>query len=287
MKTKKELQLKENDFIEQNGKYLLQYLDTLTLYNGALHEHSFMELFFLVSGSVTCTIDHGSYSLNNFDIVILPTHTLHQVKMDDEKNSLKRYILWIYPSFIKSISTDNTDLTQNIFRFSLNNKYIVRNPELFFSIKPYLDEITKLNGKEEEYGNDVLQENALRNILILLNNYLENDIKHIEPDGNNLALNVISYIDEHISEELSIQNIANYFKEEETYISYIFAKEVGTTLHKYIVKKRLSLSRQMIEDGFDMKTIINKIGFKDTSHFIQSFRKEYGVTPLKYRKRSK
>lgn len=283
MKNKIDTRISESEFIEKNGKYHLYYLDDPNIYNVSLHEHGFMEFFFFVSGSIAYTIDEGNYKLNNFDIVIVPTHTLHQIKMDNEKTPFKRYVLWIYPSFIKSISSEITDLTKNIFKFSLNKNYIIRNPELFFSIKPHLDMITNLYDKQE-FAYDVLAENALRNILITINKYLENDISHPKPDGNDLVLKVINYIEENISQELSIDSIAKHFDVEGTYISYIFNKEVGTTLHKYIVKKRLSFSRQMLEDGLKMDTIVKRIGFKDTSHFIQSFRKEYGVTPLKYRK---
>ncbi|MCR4562370.1 MAG: AraC family transcriptional regulator, partial [Bacilli bacterium] len=93
----------------------------------------------------------------------------------------------------------------------------------------------------------------------------------------------IEYIEKHLDSELTLQNIAEYLQLDSFYLSHLFSKEVGITLHKYIIKKSMNKAKLMIDDGFPIKEVVSKTGFKDESHFIQSFKKEFNITPNKYR----
>ena len=82
---------------------------------------------------------------------------------------------------------------------------------------------------------------------------------------------------------LSLNDIAQYIGLDPFYLSHIFSKEVGSTIHKYVVKKRLNLAKKKLDEGYNIKQIIKMIGFNDESHFIQTFKKEYNMTPNKYK----
>ena len=62
---------------------------------------------------------------------------------------------------------------------------------------------------------------------------------------------------------------------------------VGTTIHKYVVKKRLNYAKKMLDEGYNVKQITKMVGFNDESHFIQTFKKEFNMTPNKYKSKNK
>lgn len=276
------LENEERSFIDQGQNFKFYNIDNLDRCYVKLHEHDFMEIFIYLSGSLTYVIEQGSFALKEFDILIVPPHTLHELIIKDKNVLYKRIVLWIYPQYIKQLSSSNTDLLKGILEFSKNGNYLIRNPEFTFTIKPYLEKIIKLE-EEKKYGYDLLIENTFRELFIIINEFLEKHNNVIEATGNPVVLKTINYIENNLTSSLSLNEIAEHVGLDAFYLSHLFSKEVGTTIHKYVIKKRLSLAKKKLDEGFNVKEIIHQIGFRDESHFIQTFKKEYKLTPNKYK----
>lgn len=277
----------EKRFIEDGQNYKFYDIDNLEKLYSKLHEHDFMEIFILLSGDVTYIIEQGQFTLKDFDILIVPPHTLHELAINDKNVLYKRLVLWIYPQYIKKLSTELTDLTKEIDEFTNSGQYLIRNPEFTFKIKPYLEKIIQLQ-EEQNYGYDILIENTFRELFIVINQFIKsNKSTTIKASGNPIVLKTISYIENNLAKTLSLKEIADYIGLDSFYLSHIFSKEVGTTIHKYVVKKRLNFAKKMLDEGYTVKQITKMIGFNDESHFIQTFKKEFTVTPNKYKNKNK
>lgn len=285
-KIKNFLDFDERKYLDNNVDYMINKAESFSNMYTNLHEHDFAEIFFLVSGSVTYVIEQGQYDLKDYDIIVVPPHTLHQIKVNNKDAKFKRVVLWIYPQFIKHLSTKKTDLTEQLFKFSYKNNYLIHDPEFYFKIKPLLEQIISLQDSAE-YASDVYAENLFRLLLIQFNKYLENRTDFPQPIGNPVILKLVNYIDEHLAEDLPLKQLAEYMEMDQFYLSHIFSKEVGVTIHKYIIKKRLNLAKKMLDDGIPIRTIVPRIGFNDISHFIQAFKIEYKITPLQYQKKAR
>ena len=61
-----------------------------------------------------------------------------------------------------------------------------------------------------------------------------------------------------------------------------FTENTGESLHKYIVRKRLSYIKDSVINGESASKAAEKYGFSDYSVFYRAFVKEYGVSPQKY-----
>ncbi|MBQ8641816.1 MAG: helix-turn-helix transcriptional regulator [Clostridia bacterium] len=62
-----------------------------------------------------------------------------------------------------------------------------------------------------------------------------------------------------------------------------FRRYTQTTLHDFLIRYRLRGALHLLEEDSVADTA-HKCGFNDVSHFIRTFRKTYGITPLQYRK---
>lgn len=93
------------------------------------------------------------------------------------------------------------------------------------------------------------------------------------------------YIQYHVDEDLRIDHLASRVYLSQSYLSYIFKKETGMNLSRYIRQCRMEKAKELLTTS-DMKItkICEKVGFSNVSYFCQSFRDYTGMSPEKYRK---
>lgn len=96
---------------------------------------------------------------------------------------------------------------------------------------------------------------------------------------------VKTYINYHVNENLSIDKLAEKVYLSQGYLSYIFKKETGMNLSRYIKSVRMEKAKELLKNtNMKIVQICEKVGFSSVSYFCQSFREYCGVSPEKYRK---
>lgn len=94
----------------------------------------------------------------------------------------------------------------------------------------------------------------------------------------------MQYIDLHLSDPLDIPDIASAVFHNANYLSGLFKRETGETIHQYILKKRIEEAAHFVRTSSDsIADIASFYQFCSQSHFVQCFRKHIGVTPGAYR----
>lgn len=95
----------------------------------------------------------------------------------------------------------------------------------------------------------------------------------------------ISYIREHLQEELSLQNLADMVHFHPTYLSARIKERVGMSYSNFLLFVRMQEARRkLIETDCKVADIAANCGFKDSSYFNRVFKREYKMPPEQYRK---
>ncbi len=90
----------------------------------------------------------------------------------------------------------------------------------------------------------------------------------------------MEYIDAHLSEPLSISDIASAVYHNANYLSGLFKRETGETIHNYIVRRRIEEAEYFVRHSSEpIADIAAFYQFCSQSHFVQCFRKIVGQTP--------
>lgn len=100
---------------------------------------------------------------------------------------------------------------------------------------------------------------------------------------------IVHYVEDNYYKNISLRELAeNKYFMNYSYCSRLFSQETGMTFSKYLIQYRLKKAKTLLENK-DMKIsfIAFEVGYNDVSHFIQSFKKSYGLTPEEYRARKK
>lgn len=94
---------------------------------------------------------------------------------------------------------------------------------------------------------------------------------------------IITYINYHLLEDLSLTSVAERFNFSIAYLSRKFRKETGLTFTEFIAEKRIALAKLYLQTGYKNITKLSHVlRFHDCSYFIKVFKKSVGVTPTQY-----
>ena len=95
---------------------------------------------------------------------------------------------------------------------------------------------------------------------------------------------VISYIDDHYLEDISLEHLEKIFFTDLSYLSRLIKKETGVSYLQYLTDKRIKRAKELLSDqSLQLYKIANMVGYTDAKYFSQLFKKMTGVTPSEYR----
>lgn len=98
--------------------------------------------------------------------------------------------------------------------------------------------------------------------------------------------NALNYIYIHRNDPISVEEVADNVGISTGYLSRLFRKEVGVSVSEYVRQKKIETAANLLKySPYSMVDIANRLSFSSQSHFIQTFRKVIGTTPLKYREK--
>ena len=95
----------------------------------------------------------------------------------------------------------------------------------------------------------------------------------------------IHYMEEHVTENISMDELANYVNLSKFYFNRYFKKYIGMTPHQYFLNMRIQHAKGLLVTTHDsIELIAEKCGFDNASNFIRTFKKRAGMTPTAFRK---
>ena len=92
-----------------------------------------------------------------------------------------------------------------------------------------------------------------------------------------------NHILENLGEDLSLTDLAALVGRGPRQFSTLFRRAFGTTPHRFLIAARMAEGARLLAQGrLDVAEIALALGFCSQSHFTDTFRRLYGVTPMRY-----
>lgn len=250
-----------------------------------LHHHDFFEVFFLISGDVSYTIESRVYHLMPGDLLLISPKELHQICIRHEMAAYERFVLWVDPQMLQRLSTEQTDLRQNLdIDHSVRGNLLRLRSEDRAMMQQLFSRLWE-ESDDEHYGSDLMRENIVSLILVMLNRLADKEgPRHLEEvtHSSKAVSQVVDYINLHYGEQLSLDMLAAQVFVSKYHLSHEFNRQVGTSVYRYIQKKRLLIARQLLAQGNKPNQIYSQCGFKDYAGFYRAFKNEYGMAPREF-----
>ncbi len=246
-----------------------------------MHIHDCYELYYSISGGKQFLIDNKFYSIAPGDVFLINQYESHKLTQIDSMVH-ERIVLSIHPDFLKGLSTSFTNLD---YCFSERSTHFSHKISLSKEQqKRFLYFINKITSAEG-YAHDITERAAFMELMVMLNMLSSANAEECtapEYKYNHQVDDILSYINQNITQNISVAQLAEHFYLSESYICRIFKSATGTTINKYITARRISIAKSLLNDGCSVMDAYEKSGFTDYSNFFKAFTKAVGVSPKKY-----
>lgn len=239
-------------------------------WSSVFHTHHFTELFFVLEGSGKFLLRDTTLRIKAGDLVIIPPHIEH-TERSSPHTPLKYYVLGI-----DGIAFQSIDSTGSVQIFS--------NSENQPSIANLIGQIYR-EVKNKVYGSDIICQNLLEILIILLIRS-----QRLIPIPINSArmtkecAMVKEYLDANYAEHITLDTLTRLTHMNKYYMAHSFTKFTGLSPIQYLNQRRMETACRLLKDtDYSISDIASSTGFSSQSYFSQTFRKYYGINPIKYR----
>ena len=213
-----------------------------------------------VSGSIKYTFEDKSITVNAGEVIFLPKGSTHKYSVESEGDSCCT-IINLSGDFqgIKPVCFSLVDFFEADF---LMHKFA---------------ESWKFGSPSEKYKCISIVYNLLSYISNIENRRYQDKKKH------HIIAPAVEYLKQHIHDQsLEISHLHELCGVSDTYFRKIFISRFGMSPKSYVVEKRVSHAKSIIDSGdfVSVKELALSVGFKDPLYFGKVFKMHYGVSPI-------
>ncbi len=253
-----------------------------------MHKHEFIELVYIAEGQGKQYINNAEYSVQKGDIVFVNYNQTHAFDGD-----MVFYNILLKPEFM-SDSLIDTENIYGIFALFVFDEFDADLEELGQVVSfrgaeaEKIDNIVKI--MNAEYGEKrrgyksvlkgymhVLFTEIIRKLHVEGQKTVAHYVKKVTPD-------ILNYINENLSEKLSLKELAEKCFFSPTYFSRMFKQCYGKNFAVFVSEKRMEKAKDLlVETNCSIEEICKIVGYNDRSQFYKVFKKYTGYTPKNYR----
>ena len=240
-----------------------------------VHHHDFYEVYYLQGGYVEYWVDGRIIRLEPGDILLINPQELHRPLVGPQTKVYDRIVLWINKAYL------DQELSR-CFDQDLPNRLSPRDRERNV-LKQLVGELVQ-EYYSREYGSRISANGLFLQLMVRLNRMaLQTKVPDKEERQlSELVRKSMDYIRDNLSKPLSLEEIAGHLYVSKYHLSHAFSREVGVSIYRYIMLRRLLLARQQLLTGQSAGQVSIACGFSDYASFYRAFKAEYGVSPRQY-----
>lgn len=253
------------------------------------HFHNEYEIYYLCEGSRYYFIDQQTYHIHKGTLVLIDSQQIHKTEATDSlyhNRVLIEFNQEPFGEFFKKLSSYSiSDF------FKKHHGIIVLDEKGQKQVESLLSCMMKeIRNQQPHY--DTLVHMKLSELLFFILRSADRNEEALQPKlsdtpKHKIVHEVAQYISTHYSEVISLENIAEHFYINKSYLSRIFKEVTGYTVNEFINIKRIkSAQKLLINTNDSIQEIASQIGYESHTYFERVFKKHLETSPLKYRKKS-
>lgn len=248
-----------------------------------IHWHDEFEIIYVKSGFLTVSISGENYIGKPGDAFVVSPGNLHF--MGSQTGNVD-YFTFLFP--LKYISFRTDDILDDKLLEPLNSGHLIINPEIEDTVKEQCEQLVEIYGAKKEESQSKITAQIKTKIILLqfiLELWKRGFIVENDTSGKNtVEKEMVSYIQQNFTGKILLKEFGEQFHLSEKYISRYFKEDFHITISQYVTYLRLEHAKHLLQDtDIPVTEVAMQSGYQNVSYFIRSFKKTYGMSPLKYR----
>ena len=249
------------------------------------HFHEFDKVVVLLSGHVDYTVEDITYALKPWDVLLVKHHTIHKALID-KTEPYDRVIIYLDGKYFDRIMP-NAGLMDCFEKADKDGRQRItpddgQQERLAEALEDY-----EAAMRDKELGAEAIRDTQMVKLLVLINRIYA--IGSTAPDRAEATRDpkigaVLSYINENLGRELSVDELAEQAYLSRYHFMRLFKAQTGSTVHAYVRQKRLLYAARLIREGESAARAAAESGFSDYSAFHRAFRECFGISPGQLKK---
>ena len=249
-----------------------------------VHWHDELEIIYVKSGFLTVNISGENYIGKPGDAFVVSPGNLHFM---GSQTGTVDYFTFLFP--LKYIAFRSDDMLDDKLIEPLNSGHLMISPEIKDTVKEQCEQLARVYAAEIDKSESKITSQIRKKIILLQFIHelwkkgfiVENDTT----GRNTVEKEMVSYIQQNYTGKILLREFGEQFHLSEKYISRYFKEHFHITLSQYVTYLRLEHAKQMLQEtDISVTEVAMQSGYQNISYIIRSFKKTYGVSPLKYRK---
>ena len=246
------------------------------------HFHDFDKIVLLISGRVDYEVEDRTYALRPWDVLLIRHHTIHKAVID-RKEPYERIIIYLDKTFLERVMP-GAQLSECFDSADRTGRNLLTPDETQRQSLKALLENMESDLKSDRFGSKAMADTLLIQLIIHINRISAAAPGPMLPAADSKIEEALSYINEHLSEELTVDRLAEKVYLSKYHFMRLFKESTGSTVHSYIRQKRLLYAARLIREGVNANKAASDAGFSDYSTFHRAFRESFSISPGELKK---
>lgn len=255
-------------------------------HNNNFHSHDYFEFYFFVSGNVRIIMESNTYPLSPYTVIIMPPGYMHMASVNYPVAYYERFFLYTTPDYLRKLSSHHFDIAEWVNSLVEQDRLCFHlNPVTFDTCLRIADDIIQSAADDSPSAKHINHCRTSALLGTLAQFTLE---EHSQPPiPSTLVGKLIDYINQHLNERLTLNELAEALYISKYYMLHAFKQHTNTSIYNYIQTKRINNAKVLMQSGVSPGDACHLCGFGDYASFYKTFMRKTGVSPRDYVKRLK
>jgi AraC-like DNA-binding protein len=245
------------------------------------HSHNAAELYYTLTDLPDVLLNDTVLEVKAGTLIIIPTFCTHQLYHEAGK-AYERYILSINTGWIDAVFCEGAS----------DFAYLSDSPSpLLLTLERKKGDELKSRFEKLLKIKDITSIAGINTFLDTLS-FIHGSVKQQNPEkkqklpvtpSQQRVNDIISYLQEHISENIGIPDIASHFFLNPDYLARLFKSHMHISIGHYFTLQKINAAEELLRTGSTVSEVQEILGYSSYAYFFKTFQKITGMSPSRYR----
>lgn len=234
----------------------------------ALHCHTIFEVYYFIGGQVSYLVEGKRYQPTPHSVLLLAPGTFHGVRVESSQ-LYERYALHFQKDAL-------TEQRQKLLLEPFYGQDIYFERADTFHLEEYFRSMLECEPSEQQQELLSIRLEGLLSQLVRMHRL--GQPSDAAPQSGTIE-QIISYLNLSLGEQITLESLSERFFLSKNHLNCLFKQATGTTVHNYLIHKRVAAADEMIRLGTPAAVAAEQCGFGDYSAFFKAYKKIVGISP--------